>query len=68
MIVCVPAPAVGVYVTEHVEVVVLDPCCASVHGLPEKPPVPLVVKLTVPCGNDVVPDPVSTTVAVHVEA
>jgi len=57
-----------VYVTEHVEVVVLDPCCASVHGLPEKPPVPLVVKLTVPCGNDVVPDPVSTTVAVHVEA
>jgi hypothetical protein len=52
VIVCVPAPAVGVYVTVQFEVVVA-PTCASVHdGLGEKPPIPLVENMTVPAGND----------------
>jgi hypothetical protein len=54
-----------------VEVVVLDACCASVQlppplNVPLLPPGPLRLKLTVPCGNAVVPEAVSTTVAVQV--
>ena len=63
MIVCVPALAVGVYVTVQVEVV--DPG-VNVHGLPVKVPLPLVVKLAVPAGADFVPKPVSETRTVQV--
>jgi hypothetical protein len=73
LIVWVPVPAVGVYVSWQVEVVVLDPCCAKVQvplllNDPVLPPGPLRLKLTVPCGNEVVPESLSTTVAVHVVA
>src|SRR5919201_1701658 len=61
---CVPAPAVGVYVTEQVELVVPGD---SVHGLPLTVPVPEEAKATVPDGADFVPDDsVSDTVAVQV--
>ena len=46
--------------------VVVEPTCARVQGLPEKLPVPLVAKLTVPPGADGVPASVSETVAVQV--
>ena len=46
--------------------VVVNPTCASVHGLPEKPPVPLLAKLAVPAGADAVPESVSETSTVHV--
>jgi len=52
LIVCVPAPADGVYVTVQFDVV--EPGL-SVQGLPEKPPVPELEKLTVPAGADFVP-------------
>jgi hypothetical protein len=48
-----------------VQVDVVDPG-VRVHGLPEKPPVPLVVKLAVPPGADFVPESVSDTTTVHV--
>jgi hypothetical protein len=59
---------VGVYVTEHVEVVELEACGAKVHAPPPlKAPAllagPLRVKLTLPCGAELPSPAVSTTVA-----
>jgi hypothetical protein len=48
--------------------VALVPTWASVQGLPVKLPEPLLVKVTVPCGHDVVPESVSPTVTVQVVA
>jgi hypothetical protein len=63
LIVCVPAPAVGVYVTVQVEVVVPG---VNAQGLPVKFPVPFVEKVAVPAGADFVPESVSDTRTVHV--
>jgi hypothetical protein len=65
LIVCVPVPAVGVYVTVQLEVVVA-PTCANVHGLPPKLPLPLLENITVPAGTDFVGESVSETTTVHV--
>ena len=68
MIVCVPPlNAVAVYVTVQLEVLV-DPTWVSVHGLPVKLPAPLLLKPTVPCGHDFVPESVSETSTVQVVA
>ena len=45
--------------------VVVEPTCASVHGLPEKPPPPVVANITVPAGAEL-PVPESETVTVQV--
>jgi hypothetical protein len=70
--VCVPDPtALGVYDTEHVLVPVLAPVPrTNVHDVPglENPPAPLDENVTEPDGLDFVPDAVSVTVAVQVEA
>lgn len=63
VIVCVPWPVVGVYVTEQVAEAVLG--FAKLHGEPTNKPVSLVVKLTVPVGGTAADD-VSVTVAVQV--
>ena len=65
VIVCVPSPADGVYVTVQVDDVAPG---VSVHEAPGlvNPPVPLDTKLTEPVGPDFVPALVSETVAVHV--
>ena len=47
--------------------VVVEPTCASVHGLPEKPPAPVVANITVPAGAEP-PAPESETVTVQVVA
>ena len=57
--------AVGVYVTEHDEVGAGPG--ERVQGLPEKAPVPLEEKVTVPDGEVLLPLLVSVTVAVQVE-
>ncbi len=64
---CVPAPAVGEYVTEQLDVVLL-PTWASVQladgvKLPDEAPL---LKLAVPCGHEAVPESESDTVAVQV--
>jgi hypothetical protein len=64
VIVWVPVPLAGVYVTEQVDVVVLPTCC-NVQGL-VKVPVPLLPKRTVPLGKVLVGLSVSLTVAVQV--
>jgi hypothetical protein len=46
--------------------VVVTPTCASVHGLPEKPPAPVLAKLTVPAGAVPVAESVSETSTVQV--
>src|SRR5690242_16478443 len=64
--VCVPAPPVGVYVTEQLEVLALAGASVQVP-LPLKLPLaPPLLKLAVPCGDDFVPESVSVTVAVQV--
>ena len=69
MIVCVPAFAEGVYVTSQDEVVV-EPTCARVQvvalNVPEAAGAALSV--TVPVGNDFVPESLSETTVVQVEA
>ena len=68
MIVATPA-ALGVNVTEHVEVPTVA-LATRLHGLgvPNVPAAPVLVKVTEPVGL-LAPAPlVSTTVAVHVEA
>ena len=51
------------YVTEQLELV--EPA-TNVHGLPEKPPLPLEAKLTEPAGADFGPESVSATVTEQV--
>ena len=46
--------------------VVVEGTCASVQGLPVNAPEPLLENVTVPCGNDLVPESVSDTTTVHV--
>ena len=60
----------GVYVTEHELVKVAAPSETSVQEEAEKVPVPAPerVKSTEPAGSDCVPEPVSLTVAVQLEA
>jgi hypothetical protein len=66
LIVWVPLlTAVGVYVTEQLEVVPL-PTWLRLHGLAVNFPLPLLVRLAVPGGKDRVPLSVSETVTVHV--
>src|SRR5207245_2090675 len=55
----------GVCGTVQLEVLV-DGTWASVQGLPEKAPVPLLRKLTVPCGQDLVLASASEPSTVHV--
>src|SRR4051812_42302357 len=65
--VCVPAPELGVYVTEQLLGPLPEP--ESVHvAAAENAPVPLLVNVTVPDGADAVPLSVSLTVAVQVVA
>jgi hypothetical protein len=65
LIVCVPAPAVGVYVTEQLEVEAVSGASEQLPALnaPEEAPL---LKLAVPCGDDFVPESMSVTVAVQV--
>ena len=58
------------YVTEHCELSGSDGTLASVQVAAENVPAPLPerVKDTVPVGFDVVPDAVSSTTALHVDA
>ena len=64
------APEVGVYVTEHCELSGSDGTLASVQVAAENAPVPPPLRLrdTVPLGFDVVPDAVSSTTALQVDA
>jgi hypothetical protein len=68
VIVCVPVPnADGVYVTAHVEVELVAADSVQVALGENAPKAAPFVNVTEPAGLDLVPLPVSVTVAVHVE-